>query len=66
MFGVCRPACHDSSLYIFVLILFLVAVVLSELHFQVHMHVIFAWLRTCQGILVFRQDYPFNTSSTHF
>ena len=29
-FGVCRPACHDSSLYLFVLVLFLEAVVLSQ------------------------------------
>ena len=32
VFGVCRPACHDSSLYLFVLVLFLDAVVLSEVH----------------------------------
>ena len=30
MFGVCRPACHDSSLYLFVLVIFLEAVVLSQ------------------------------------
>ena len=30
--GVCRPACHDSSLYLFVLVLFLEAVVLSQVH----------------------------------
>ena len=27
VFGVCRPACHDSSLHLFVLVLFLEAVV---------------------------------------
>ena len=32
VFGVCRPACHDSSLYLFVLVLFLDAVVLSQGH----------------------------------
>ena len=32
VFGVCRPACHDSSLYHFVLGLFLDAVVLSQVH----------------------------------
>ena len=32
LFGVCRPACHDSSLYLFVLVLFLEAVVLSQVH----------------------------------
>ena len=30
--GVCCPACHDSSLYLFVLVLFLEAVVLSQVH----------------------------------
>ena len=32
MFGVCRPVSHDSSLYLFVLVLFLEAVVLSQVH----------------------------------
>ena len=32
VFGICRPACHDSSLCIFVLVLFLEAVVLSYVH----------------------------------
>ena len=32
VFGVCRPSCHDSSLYLFVLVLFLEAVVLSQVH----------------------------------
>ena len=32
VFGVCRPAWHDSSLYLFVLVLFLEAVVLSQVH----------------------------------
>ena len=32
VFGICRPACHDSSLYLFVLVLFLDAVVLSQVH----------------------------------
>ena len=30
VFGVCRPACHESSLYLFVLVLFLEAVALSQ------------------------------------
>ena len=30
MFDVCRPVCHDSSLYIFVVVLFLEAVLLSQ------------------------------------
>ena len=32
VFGVCHPACHDSSLYLFVLVLFLEAVVLSQVY----------------------------------
>ena len=32
MFGVFRRACHDSSLYLLVLVLFLEAAVLSQVH----------------------------------
>ena len=32
VFGVCRPACHDFSLYLFVLVLFLDAVMLSQVY----------------------------------
>ena len=32
VFGICRPACHDSSLYLFVLALFHEAVVLSQVY----------------------------------
>ena len=32
VFGVCRPSCHASSLYLFVLVLSLEAVVLSQVH----------------------------------
>ena len=32
VFGVCHPACHDSSWYLFVLVLFREAVVLSQVH----------------------------------
>ena len=32
MSDVCRPACHDSSLYLFVLVIFLDAVVLSRVY----------------------------------
>ena len=32
VFGVCRSACHDSSMYLFVLVLFLEAVVLFQVH----------------------------------
>ena len=36
VFGVCRSACHDSLLYLFVLVLFLDAVVLSQVHVAVN------------------------------
>ena len=32
VFGECRPVCHDSSLYLFVLLIFLEAVVLSQVY----------------------------------
>ena len=32
VFGICRPACRDSSLYLFVLVLFLETVVESQVH----------------------------------
>ena len=32
VFGVCRPACHDSSLYVLVLVLFREAVMFSHVH----------------------------------
>ena len=32
VFSICRPACHDSSLYLVVLVIFLEAVVLSPVH----------------------------------
>ena len=34
---ICRPACHDSSLYLFVLVIFLEAVVLSQVHVALDM-----------------------------
>ena len=37
VFGVCRPACHDSSLYLFVLVLFLDAVM--DMFYQHIVHV---------------------------
>ena len=42
-FGVCRPACHDSSLYLFVLVLFLEAVVLSQVHVALNICHDFCW-----------------------
>ena len=36
VFGVCHPACHDSSLYLFVLVLFLEAVALSQIYVAVN------------------------------
>ena len=32
VFGMCRPACHDSSLYLFALVIFLEAVVFMYCH----------------------------------
>ena len=32
VFDVCRPDCHDSSLYPFILVIFINAVVLSQVH----------------------------------
>ena len=32
VFGICRPACHDFSLYLFVLVIFIEAVVLFQLY----------------------------------
>ena len=43
VFDVCRPACHDYSLYLFDLVLFLEAVVLSQVHVtldNVYMHIV--------------------------
>ena len=41
VFGVCRPACHDSSLYLFVMVLFLEAVVLSQVHIDIfYQHIV--------------------------
>ena len=36
VFGVCRPACHDPSLILFFLALFLEVVVLSQVHVALH------------------------------
>ena len=49
VFGVCRPACHDSSLYLFVLIHFLEAVALSQVHVAwhiFHQHIVYKGLST--------------------
>ena len=43
VFGICRPDCHNSSLYLFVLVLFIEAVVLSQVHVALdifHQHVV--------------------------
>ena len=49
VFGVCRPACHDSSLYLFVLlVLFLEAVVLSQVHLALdifYQHIVHVYRR---------------------
>ena len=46
VFGVCRTACHDSSLYLFVLVLFLEAVVLSQVHVALdifYQHIVYVY-----------------------
>ena len=40
VFGVCRPACHDSSLYLFSLVLFLEVVALSQLR-SLHLNIFY-------------------------
>ena len=47
--GVCHPACHDSSLYLFALVIFLDAVVLSQVH--VAWDILFSTLFTFIGVL---------------
>ena len=50
VFGVCRPACHDSSLYLFVLVLFLEAVVLCQVHVALDIfyeHIVHVWRGVC-------------------
>ena len=49
VFGVCRPACHDSSLYLFVLVLFLEAVVLSQV--DVALDIFYQYIDTFIGVL---------------
>ena len=49
VFGVCHPACHDSSLYLFVLVIFLEAVVLSQVH--VAWDIFYSTLFTFIGVL---------------
>ena len=46
VFGVCRPDCHDSSLNLFVLVLFLEAVVLSQVHVALdifYQHIVYVY-----------------------
>ena len=38
VFGVCRLSCHDSSLYLVVLVLFLEAGVLSQVHVALNIY----------------------------
>ena len=56
VFGVCRPASHDSSLYHFVLILFLEAVVLSQVH--VAMDISYQHIVLLSGVNAGEVKYP--------
>ena len=49
VFGVCRPACHDSSLYLFVLVLFVEAVALFQVY--VAFNIFYQPLLTFIGVL---------------
>ena len=46
VFDVCHPACHDTSLYLFVLVLFLEAVVLSQVNVALNIfyqHIVYVY-----------------------
>ena len=69
VFGVCRPACNDSSLYLFVLVLFLEAVVLSQVHVALdifYQHI----AHVCRGVVYNHHlclcDVHFKTHSSTF
>ena len=48
VFGVCRPACHDSSLYLYVLVVFLEVVALSQVGFNMlYQHIV----HVCRGVV---------------
>ena len=57
VFGVCRTSCHDSPLYVFVLVLFLDALALSQVYvaFNIfHHHIVNVyWVLSTTIILVF-------------
>ena len=69
VFGVCRPACHDSSLDIFVLVLFLDAVVLSQLHVALdifYQHIVHVYWGVVYNHHLFLCDVHLKTHSPTF
>ena len=69
VFGLCRPACHDSSLYLFVLVLFLVAVVSSQLHVALdifHQHIVHVYRGVVYNHHRFLCDVHLKTHSPTF
>ena len=67
--GVCRPASHDSSLYLFVLVLFLEAVVLSQVHLALNIfyqHIVYVYRGVVYNHHLCLCDVHLKTHSTTF
>ena len=61
VFGICPPACHDSSLYIVVLFIFIEAVVLSQVHVALDMfyqHIVHVYRGVVYNPLLCLCDVP--------
>ena len=69
VFGVCRPACHDYSLYLFVLVIFLDAIVLSQVHVALDMfylHIVQVYMGVVYNHHLCLCDVHLNTHSPTF
>ena len=69
VFAVCRPACHDSSLYLFVLVIFLAAVVLSQVHVALdifYQHIVHVYLGVVYNHHLCHCDVHLETHSPTF
>ena len=69
VFGVCRPAYHDSSLYLFVLVLFRDAVVLSQVHVALNIfyqHIVHVYRTVVYNHHLCLCDVHLNTHSLTF
>ena len=67
--SVCRPACHDSSVYLFVLVLFLEAVVLSQVYVALdilYQHIVHVHRGVVYNHHLCRCDVHLNTHSPTF